>query len=170
MTLPAAVAPIAALLPLAAAVYFMIASGALKNFLVPPRPTPRRQADMFLNKMVHKTYYEDVRFVSLRIDCFLFDFRPWNPDGLDKDTQYAFLDYMRTLDLANQQAIVKMMMWLMQKEIKFRVRFQWNKNLPFTYNLGQMKKPKKLWNLVRSIDRGQLMAYDLSKDTHALHP
>ena len=163
--------PVAALLPLAAAaVYILWGSGAIRNLFKPPRPVQQRQADMFLNKMVHKTYYEDVRFVSFRIDCFLFDFKPWHPDGLDQDVQYGFLDYARTLDLANQQAIVKLMIWLEQRRVRFRLRYQWNSSLPFTYNIRQIKKPGMLRKLVASIDRDLLMAYDLSKDTHALHP
>lgn len=163
--------PMAALLPLlAAAMYALVASGAVKNFFRPPERTPYRKVDMFMNRMVHKTCYEDVRFVSFRVDCFLFDFRPWHPDGLERQVQYDFLDYARTLDLANQQAIVKMMMWLIQKDVKFRLRYQWNRDLPFFYNLGQIRKPKKLRGLVASIDRRLIMAYDLSRDAHALHP
>lgn len=133
-----------------------------------PEPPSRRKVDMFLTRMIHETCYNGTRFVSFRIDCFLFDFKPWNPDGLDESIQYDFLDYTRTLDLANQQAIVKMAIWLIQRGVRFRLKYQYNGDLPVRYNLRQVRKPKKLWYMVLSMDRQALLDYDLSKDTHAL--
>lgn len=161
--------PVAALLPLLAAVCVLFASGAVKNFFRPPAPTSVRKVDMFLTRMAHETC-NGTRFVSFRIDCFLFDFKPWNPDGLEEKAQYGFFDYARTLDLANQQAIVKLMLWLTQHGVRYDLRYQWNRDLPFTYNLKQIPKPRKLKRLVMSIGYDAIMAYDLSKDTHALHP
>lgn len=126
-----------------------------------------RQVDIFLNRLMHKTWYEDMRFVTFRIDCFLFDFRP---EGLEKQVQYEFFEYARTLDLANQQAIIKLYIWLLQHRIKFDLRFQWNKTLPARYNWQQRTKPAHLKNLIASVDQDELMAYDLSKDSNALHP
>lgn len=133
-------------------------------------PVSQRRVDMFMNKLIHESAYGDFRFVTFRIDCFLFDFRKKYPNGLPDKIQYEFVDYTRTLDLANQQAIVKMAMWLIQHGIDFELKYQWNWDLPVRYNIGQRKKPAYLWKLIQGIDHDDLMAYDLSKDTHALHP
>lgn len=133
-----------------------------------PDPPSQRAVDVFLNKLVHETWYNGTRFVTFRIDCFLFDFRPYYPQGLEKQLQYDLFDYLRTLDMSQQQAIVKMYIWLRQHRVKFDFRFQWNRSLPFRYNWQQRKKPAFLKNLIESVDQDQLMAYDLSKDPHAL--
>lgn len=160
-------AVIAALLPLAAA---MIVTMPGFRFRRPgkARPASQRSVDIFLNRLMHETWYNETRFVTFRVDCFLFDFRRHNPDGLEKQVQYQFFEYLRTLDMSQQQAIVKAYIWLMQHGVKFDFRYQYNKSLPFRYNWAQRKKPAKLKSLLESVDRDDLLSYDLSKDPHAL--
>lgn len=155
-------AVLASLLPLLAAV--LVSRDMSKR-----RKSPNQRAvDIFLNRLVHETWYNDAHFVTFRVDCFLFDFRKHNPDGLEKQVQYDLFDYMRTLDMSQQQAIVKIYIWLRQHGVRFDFRFQWNRDLPFRYNWQQRKKPAFLKKMLDSADQGQLMAYDLSKDPHAL--
>lgn len=155
-------AVLASLLPLLAAVL-------VSRDMAKRRKGPNQRAvDIFLNRLVHETWYNNTHFVTFRVDCFLFDFRKHNPHGLEKQVQYDLFDYLRTLDMSQQQAIVKMYIWLKQHQVKFDFRFQWNRELPFRYNWQQRKKPAFLKNMLENVDQGQLMAYDLSKDPHAL--
>lgn len=128
----------------------------------------RRSVDIFLNKMIHETCYNETKIVIFRIDCFLFDFRPYHPGGLEKQVQYGLFDYLRTLDLSQRQAIVKTYIWLKQHHVGFDFRFGWNRDLPFRYNWKQRGTQAALRKMIESIDPDALMAYDLSQDAHAL--
>lgn len=130
-------------------------------------PISTRRADMFLNRLLFKSNVEKIRFVTFRIDCFLFDFRP---KGLDAKIQDGLFQYMKTLDLTKQQAIVKIYIWLTQHKVAFKFRYSWNWDLPLAYNIGQIRKPAFLRRRLEKVDRSELMAYDLASDPHALHP
>lgn len=130
-------------------------------------PVSPRRVDMFLNKLLFKSSVEKIQFVTFRIDCFLFDFRP---KGLDAEIQDEMFQYMKTLDLSKQQAIVKIYIWLIQHEVAFKFRYSWNWSLPLIYNIGQIRKPAFLRKRLGRVDQAELMAYDLKSDTHALHP
>lgn len=95
-------------------------------------------AQQFLNRLKWKTATNDFKeMTSFRIDCYLFAFeRP-----LSKEEQYAFIEYAESLDLCQERSIIILYIWLYQKEIPFRLKFQWNENLPLLYNLKQVRKP-----------------------------
>lgn len=130
-------------------------------------PVSTRRVDMFLNRLLFKSNMDRISFVTFRIDCFLFDF---GPKGLVIEIQDELFQYMKTLDLAQQQAILKIYIWLMQHEVQFELRYSWNWDLPLAYNIRQIRKSAYLKSLIDSVDRNALMAYDLASDTHALHP
>lgn len=130
-------------------------------------PVSPRRVDMFLNKLLFKSSVEKIQFVTFRIDCFLFDFRP---KGLEPEIQDELFQYMKTLDLSKQQAIVKIYIWLRQHNVTFKFRYSWNWDLPLVYNIMQIRKPAFLRRRLGKVDQAELMAYDLKSDTHALHP
>lgn len=178
MTAPYAWLPMAgALAGLLCILASLAATGLLRNVRACFRarkarrePASMQEVDMFLNKILFKGETENIRFVSFCIDVFLFDFRPWYPDGLDRKAQYAFFDYMRTLDLRDMRAVTKLYIWLIQHDVKTDLKFQWNRDLPVKYNLSRRKYPKKIRDNVDSYGRDAILAYDLSKDPYALHP
>lgn len=157
---PTAVA--ACLLPLLASIWYVCQGRA-------SRPEePGRRMDRFISSLIQEGWQNGTKFVTVQLDCFLFDFRPYNPGGLDRDVQYRFFSYMRTLDLSDQRAIVKLYVWLVQNEIKFDFRFRWNKSLPVRYNLKQRRRPAYLKSLMDGLSREALMSWDLSRDPYAL--
>lgn len=157
---PAAVA--ACLLPLLASVWYVCQNrrtGAEE---------PGRRMDRFISRLIQDGWQNDTKFVTVQIGCFLFDFRPYNPAGMGKDAQYRFFSYMRTLDLSDQRAIVKLYAWLVQNDIRFDFRFKWNRALPVRYNLGQRRRPAYLKSLMDGLGREALMSWDLSRDPYAV--
>ncbi len=125
--------------------------------------------DRFLNRMAWNAATEGpdhVGIVSFSVDCFLFTFQ----DGFDAHTEYGFFQYAKTLDMADQRAIMKLWIWLTQQRVEFTLRFQWNKRLPVKYNLKQIWNVRAIREKLEGLVHRDVMAYDLTKDTCALHP
>lgn len=122
-------------------------------------------SDRFLTKMSFLSATEEERILTLLIDCFFFQFG----EGFTADVQYRMFQYMKTLDLTDQRAIVKLWIWLKQQRVTFWFEFQWNGRLPIWYNLLKVGDIRRLKKSIAGVKEEDIMAYDLSKDTYALH-
>lgn len=156
---------IASVLPCIAAGIYILSRNQVRSCR---KPASQRSVDIFLTRLLNETVWNNTRFVSFQVDCFLFDFRRHDRNGLSKDAQYGFFEFARTLDLSNQPAIVKLYIWLVQHAIDFDLKFRYNKSLPFLYNWQQRKKPGDMKRDIERIGRHKLIAYDLNKDPYAL--
>lgn len=99
----------------------------------------------FLNQLKWATCTEDDPSLRrLDIDCFLFSFRT----PMCRQIQYAFLEYMETLDLENPMNYARMGMWLLRHSVEFRLRFRWSKTRPVHYNLRMLTIPRKTYRAI----------------------
>lgn len=124
----------------------------------------RRDSDMLLQRLKWDTNTKQLEGIfELKIDCYTFRFRP-NLTGCE---QYAFLDFLETLNLASEHAILKAGIWLLQHNISFRLQFSWNRHLPWFWCLPKLWRPRKIYRLLMK-NRERCLKHDLSADTHAL--
>ena len=90
---------IASVLPCIAAGIYILSRNQVRSCR---KPASQRSVDIFLTRLLNETVWNNTRFVSFQVDCFLFDFRRHDRNGLSKDAQYGFFEFARTLDLSNQ--------------------------------------------------------------------
>lgn len=103
---------------------------------------------VFLNSLKWKTYTEEFHHMrTLRIDCYLFQFKP----AIEKDQQYAMIEYMESLDLTKEASIIKLSIWLHQNHIPFKLKFQYNPELPLYYNWYKRKRPKRIFKSLKKM-------------------
>lgn len=132
-----------------------------------PRQAEIEACDRFLNRMAWNAATggtDDI--VQFRIDCFRFRF----DTGFDSRTEYEFFQYAKTLDLSDQRAVIKLWLWLKQHRVGFRFGFQWNRKLPFLYNVMKWDDIWAIKKLMDGLDETAIMSYDLAADQAALHP
>lgn len=91
------------------------------------------------------------------IDVFCFEFNPPLTDGLD----YQLYELCEDLDLTNRKSTAVIMIWLMKKNAKFKLKFEWNEKLPVSYNWRNRHAPKKLFKLADKLTEEQLAKFDI---------
>lgn len=114
---------------------------------------------LILNKLKWITAKEEFQMTDLTLDCYHF----WFPDKFPNNMQYELLVYMEEQYAAGKGSIVDTAIWLYQNHIPFHIKYRYNKQRPFLYNLKMLIQPKKLENLIQKYPNELIVANGLLK-------
>lgn len=115
-------------------------------------------AKRFLIKLDWKICTGEIEAVTVfRIDVYKFMFT----SPLVGETLNDFVAYLKRLDVTKIKSIMRIFIWLYQREIHFRLKFKWNRRLPITYNLKSLFMPMKIRRALLSCGHDELMACPL---------
>lgn len=106
----------------------------------------------FISRLKWQTLQDeltDMRFLIL--DCFKFEFEP----PLEKQPQYDLLHFINGLEL-NDEAILQICAWLDDHNIKFKLKFQYDRNRSLWYNIQKRKIEKIYEKIIKLMRDGRI--------------
>lgn len=114
--------------------------------------------DLFFNKLKWKLQTGEMTgFTVFTIDVYTFRFTPALSDNMSQ----KFVEFAETLDMVQVRSVMMLFVWLYQHDIKFRLVFHWNKELPPGYNLKNILMPRKVRKTLYKCGHDDLMACPL---------
>lgn len=114
-----------------------------------------RTAQIFLDRLNWKANCGGLNeLCSFQVDVYQFCMA----DSLKDDVLKAFTDFLRLLDMRQLRSVMIIFMWLYQRDIKFTLKFRYNQNLPFWYNLKNIRKPRVIRKKMLACGHDDLMS------------
>lgn len=114
--------------------------------------------DTYFTKLKFKSAMKELNSLTeFGIDVYCFRFDPPMPDGMD----YELYELCEQLDLTYVKSIAVVMLWLMQRKIKFTLTWRYNRRLPFRYNMKNRKAPEKLLKSAENVTDEELQDFNL---------
>jgi hypothetical protein len=93
----------------------------------------------------------------VQLDVFRFRF----PDGMDRDAAEALISYMKAIRMDELRAVMKLWVWLVQHDVRFRLTSAWNGMAPVLHNLGGIFRAAYVRRRLGGYGHDGLMAVDL---------
>lgn len=114
-----------------------------------------RKAQIFLDRLNWKANCGGLNeLCSFQVDVYQFRMA----DSLRDDVLREFTDFLRLLDMRQLRSVMIIFMWLYQRDIKFTLKFRYNQNLPFWYNLKNIRKPRVIRKKMLACGHDDLMS------------
>lgn len=114
-----------------------------------------RTAQIFLDRLNWKANCGGLNeLCSFQVDVYQFCMA----DSLKDDVLREFTNFLRLLDMRQLRSVMIIFLWLYQRNIKFTLKFRYNQDLPFWYNLKNMYKPREIRKTMRSCGHDDLMS------------
>lgn len=113
-----------------------------------------RNAQILLDRLnfdANAKNIEQIREFQISIYQFKFD----NP--LEGELMTEFTGYIRTLEMTKLKAVMQIWVWLYQHEAQFQMRFGYDRNKSFIYNIMNLSKPRTIRKLLLSHGHDKLM-------------
>lgn len=93
----------------------------------------------------------------VQLDVFRFRFH----DGMDRDAAEALISYMKTIRMDELRAVMKLWVWLVQHDVRFRLTSAWNGMAPVLHNLGGIFRVACARRRLKGYSHEEIMAVDL---------
>lgn len=116
----------------------------------------KQSVQIFLNKLNWLANQGEMQNIdTFRIDIYQFRFKlPLNGELLTE-----FTKFIQNLPIAEIRSILKIWVWLYQHDVKFKLVFSWNMNLPIKHNLKNITRPGRFHRRMKTFTHDDLMSY-----------
>lgn len=120
----------------------------------------RTNPKIFLNKLNWDVNMGKLKQIdTFRVDVYQFIFEHPLKDELLR----AFTGFIKTLPMREVRSVMKVWVWLYQQDIKFRLKYSWNENLPVLHNIKNLMEPGKVNQKLKSFSHEELMGCQLER-------
>lgn len=112
-----------------------------KGYTTEALTSAHQRTDVFLTRLKFKNAMKETE------DCkaFCIDFFAFHFDVPMKGEMYDdFLSFIGTLDLTRRKAMMCICVYLRKHGIPFRLRFRYNTEAPFIYNVSNLLIPRRM--------------------------
>lgn len=93
----------------------------------------------------------------VQLDVFRFRFH----DDMDRDAAEALISYMKAIRMDELRAVMKLWVWLVQHDVRFRLTSAWNGMAPVLHNLGGIFRVACARRRLKGYSHEEIMAVDL---------